>query len=188
MGKIDRIEDRVNSIILYHKIVPRYPFYILSILQTFEEFMPQNIQITAYGHCYQALITAQLIRVGIRTEDLDSLFNFLTCFAFEVFKRGDELSQEQFVQFFKDYENKYVIKKTLVNRLTNGCPSMIRTHRGTYQFHYPFIYYFFLGNFFARNYEEHKDLIEKLAEKSYMQNNANILIFHYSSCTRWYSD
>lgn len=60
-GEIDQIEDRLNSIILHNRIVPRYPFYILSILQTFEAFMPQSLHITAYGHCYQALITAQLI-------------------------------------------------------------------------------------------------------------------------------
>ena len=41
-GKIDQIEDRLNSIILHSRIVPRYPFYILSILQTFEAFMPQR--------------------------------------------------------------------------------------------------------------------------------------------------
>lgn len=85
-GKIDQIEDQLNSIILHNRIVPRYPFYILSILQTFEAFMPQSLQITAYGHCYQALIVAQLIKIGISKEDIDSSLNFLSHFAFEVFR------------------------------------------------------------------------------------------------------
>ncbi len=175
-GKIDQIEDRLNSIILHSRIVPRYPFYILSILQTFEAFMPQSLQITAYGHCYQALITAQLISIGIRKEDIDSSLNFLSYFAFEVFKRG-ECSQVQFEHFLKGYKEQYIIKTNVVNRLTNHNSSIIRNHKGRYEFNYPYIYYFLLGNFFARNYEAHKNLIEEITEKNYLRDNAYILIF-----------
>ena len=43
-SNVDRIEDRVNSIILTDKIVPRYPFFVLCILQTFEAYMPVGLQ------------------------------------------------------------------------------------------------------------------------------------------------
>lgn len=176
-GMIDQIEDRLNSIILHNRIVPRYPFYILSILQTLEAFMPQSLQITAYGHCYQALITAQLISRGVQKENIDSSFNFLTHFAFEIFKGRDGCSQDQFEQFLENYEAQYIIKDSVVNRLVDSNSSIIRTINGKYQFYYPFIYYFFLGNFFARHYKEHQELIGKIAEKSYLQDNAYILIF-----------
>ena len=176
-GQIDQIEDRLNSIILHNRIVPRYPFYILSILQTLEAFMPQSLQITAYGHCYQALITAQLISRGIQKEDIDSSFNFLTHFAFEIYKRRDGCSQDQFEQFLENYQAQYIIKESVVNRLVDSNSSIIRTHKGKHQFYYPFIYYFFLGNFFARNYKVHEELIGEIAEKSYLQDNAYILIF-----------
>lgn len=48
---------------------------------------------------------------------------------------------------------------------------------GKHQFSYSFVYYFFLGNFFARNYEEHKVALEQIAEKSYLRDNRYILIF-----------
>lgn len=176
-GKIDQIEDSLNSIILHNRIVPRYPFYILSILQTFEAFMPENFQITAYGHCYQALITAQLISTGIQKEDIDSSLNFLSCFAFEIFKRKGEFSQNQFEQFLKEYNEQYIIKESVVNRLKNNKSSIIRIHRDRYEFNYPFSYYFQLGNFFARNFEKYKNLIEEIVEKSYLLDNAYILIF-----------
>ena len=35
-GMVDQIEDRVNSIVISNRIVPRFPFYVLSILQTYE--------------------------------------------------------------------------------------------------------------------------------------------------------
>lgn len=176
-GKIDQIEDRLNSIILHNKIVPRYPFYILSILQTFEGFMPQNLQITAYGHCYQALITAQLLNIGIQKEDIDSSLTFLSYLAFQIFKRRGECSQDQFEQIIIDYKGQYIVKESVVNRLMNNDSSILRSYNGGYKFNYPFIYYFLLGNFFARNYEIYKDLIEEIAEKSYLKDNAYILIF-----------
>ena len=176
-GKIDQIEDSLNSIILHNRIVPRYPFYILSILQTFEAFMPQDLRITAYGHCYQSLITAQLINIGVDKEDIDSCFNFLTYFAFEIFERQNECSREQFEHFVKDYKTQYIIKDGVVNRLVHNDSAIIRTHKGSHEFNYPYIYYFFLGHFFARNYRVHENLIEQIAEKSYLQDNAYILIF-----------
>ena len=35
-GKIDQIEDQLNTVILHNRVVPRYPFYVLSILQSLE--------------------------------------------------------------------------------------------------------------------------------------------------------
>lgn len=176
-GKIDQIEDRLNSIILHNKIVPRYPFYILSILQTFEGFMPQNLRITAYGHCYQALITAQLINIGIQGEDIDSSLTFLSYLAFQIFKRKGECSKDQFEKLLIDYKDQYIIKESVVNRLTNNNSSILRNYNGGYKFNYPFIYYFLLGSFFARNYETYKDLIGEIAGKNYLKDNAYILIF-----------
>ena len=62
-GYVDQVENRVNSTIISDKIVPRYPFFVLSILQTYEAFMPDNMRITSYGHCYYVLILANLGRV-----------------------------------------------------------------------------------------------------------------------------
>ena len=175
-GKIDLIEDRLNSIILHSRIVPRYPFYILSILQTFEAFMPQNLQITTYGHCYHALIVAQLLKIEINKEDIDSSLNFLTALSYEIYKER-EFTQIQFDRFLNEYNENYLIKTSVVSRLMNHNSSIIRSREGRYEFSYPFVYYFLLGNYFARNYQAQLDTIEQITEKSYLKDNAFILIF-----------
>ena len=70
-GVVDHIENHVNSIVISNKIVPRYPFFILSILQTYEAFMPTELSITSYGHCYHVLIVASLMKAGISRDDND---------------------------------------------------------------------------------------------------------------------
>lgn len=175
-GEIGRIEDNLNSIIHNNKIVPRYPFYILSILQTYEGFMPQDLRITAYGHCYQALITAQLLKCGIQKDDIDSAFNFLTYFAFDIFSSQKDYTEASFKDFVQEYSERFVITETVVNRLKRGGIIVVDAS-GKHQLSYSFVYYFFLGNFFARNYEEQKNTLEQLAEKSYLRDNRYILIF-----------
>ncbi len=175
-GEIDRIEDNLNSIIHNNKIVPRYPFYILSILQTYEGFMPQDLRITAYGHCYQALITAQLLKCGIKKDDIDSAFNFLTHFAFHIFDNKEDCLQVTFSSFVKEYQERFIVNPGVINRLKKGGIIVVDPH-GNHQLSYSFVYYFFLGNFFASNYEQHKTTLEQMAEKSYLRDNRYILIF-----------
>lgn len=176
-GEIDQIEDKLNSIIHNNKIVPRYPFFILSILQTYEGFMPQNTRITAYGHCYQALITAQLInKCGIQKEDIDSAFNFLTHLAHDIFSSQRNYSEIEFDKFVQSYGDNFVINNSVANRLKKGGVIAIDQH-GKFQFPYSFVYYFFLGNFFALNYKQNKNTVDQLAEKSYLRDNRYILIF-----------
>ncbi len=177
-GVIDQIEDRLNSIIHHSRIVPRYPFYILSILQTYEAFMPQGLQITAYGHCYQSLITANLIGSEIHGDDIDSSFNFLGHLSNEMLRNNsDSCSQREFDDFLNKYEAQYIVKTTTVARLTKDTKSILRKTNDCYSFRYAFAYYFFLGYYLARNSANCKRLIEDLIEKSYIKKNAFVLIF-----------
>ena len=70
-GFVDQVEDHVNSIIISNKIVPRYPFFVLSILQAYEGFMPKNLSIASYGHCYQVLVISNIVKSGISHADND---------------------------------------------------------------------------------------------------------------------
>ena len=87
-GFVDQIEKHVNSIIISNKIVPRYPFFVLSILQTYEAFMPTDLSITSYGHCYHVLIVASLIKAGISSKDNDinTCLNFAEELAFKIYQ------------------------------------------------------------------------------------------------------
>ena len=97
-GYVDQIEDRVNSIIISEKIVPRYPFFILSILQTYEAYMPSNMRITSYGHCYYVMILANLIKAGIpRSDDaINACLHFAENLAFRIYQ-----SEEPFAKFVR---------------------------------------------------------------------------------------
>ena len=185
-GMIDQMEDKINSIIINNRIVPRYPFYILTILQLGEGFMPQDLNITAYGHCYYILILAHLLKSGIQKEDseINSCINFASHFAFYIYKRDHNrptVTDKEFEDFLNDYKTKYVIKSSTIKRLQNIEYGIIRE----WKFKNPYIYYYFLGKHLSDNSANCKDIIDAMAEESYVTTNRLTLIFliHHSHDT-----
>ena len=177
--RVDRLERDVNLIIQENRIVPRFPFFVLSILQTYEALMPQRMDITAYGHCYQALITAQLAAEGIEAGDIDSAHKVLTEIAYAVFERTEHFGvpSVKLTDFLEVYTDEYIVRPSVVERLHKGGRLLRLDDDGECTFKYGFVYYFFLGKYIAGNYLRAKSIIERLCEHSYRRENAYTLIF-----------
>jgi GTPase SAR1 family protein len=183
-GRVDKIENNINSIIIHNKILPRYPFFILSILQTYEAFMPQNIEITAYGHCYYALILAHLVKSGIEPKDesISACFNYARNLAFEIFDKGPSsltISSEQLKDFDERYNEKYLISNSLINRLRGRYGILRLTPNGEMSFSLSYSYYYFLGGYLSKHYNENRvsEIVSEIIENSHKKNNSTTLIF-----------
>ena len=178
-GAVDKIEDGVNSIIISNKIVPRYPFYVLSILQTYEGFLPDNITISSFGHCYHALIVAKLVkaRVSQKDSDINACFNFAEKLSYSIYqsKMGRENRNESdFVEFVRNYRDSYIISDSTLNRMKHEKYGLI-SREGN--FRATFMYFFFLGRYFAKAQSRHEEEIVKLCEDSHVRTNRLILLF-----------
>ena len=177
-GVVDRVEGHVNSIIISDKIVPRYPFYVLSILQTYEGYMPTNMSITSYGHCYYVLIVANLIRSGISKtdDDVNACFNFAEHLAFEIYRHREQHADVgfDFNAFLAKYNKRFFINKSIVNRLNHPSYGLIGRD-GTFRTEY--MYYYFLGKFLAGNNKEGNPVISAMCEDSYREANHLTLLF-----------
>lgn len=175
-GLVDQIENRVNSI-MTNKIVPRYPFYVLSILQTYEGFMPSNLSITSYGHCYQVLIIATLRKAGISEHDneINACFNFAEHLAFKIYRTEKHIKDVlNFDEFVKEYKREFVIRESTLNRLKDHRYGLI-SQEGYFKATY--MHYFFLGKYLSKNRQEHQEMIEHICEKSYLDPNYLTLLF-----------
>ncbi len=174
-GRIDRLEDLVNSVVISNKIVPRYPFYVLSIMQTQEAFMPSDLDITSYGHCYYALIVANLVKSGISKSggEIESCLNFSEMLAYWLYTQTSD-SGSQFSQFINEYKRDYVITEATLNRIT-GSEYGIISNDGTFKTSFMFL--FFLGRYIAKNRDTTSDLVERACKDISLDNNDMILLF-----------
>lgn len=177
-GRIDQVEEDVNSIITYKKIVPRYPFYVLSILQTYEGFIPDDLTITSYGHCYQVLILTNLQEAGIPYNDnaINTCYNFAEELAFNLYRHTEMHDQTNFdfEGFVEKYNKEYVIPSHILNRLTKSDFGIINNDGS---FKHSYMYYFFLGRYLSRRDGKNEDLIKEMCEHSYVTANYLTLLF-----------
>ena len=186
-GEIDRIENRVNSIIIDERILPRYPFFVLAILQTYEAYMPTGMAITAYGHCYHALIVARLVRAGIsnRDSDINVCFNFAEHLALAQYRHEQNQSEEpfDFVRFIKGYKERYFISTVVINRLKHNEFGLI-TDDGN--FRTPYMRYYFLGRHLASNIDSSQPVINEMCDAIHVASNHFTLLFaiHHSTDAR----
>jgi len=182
---IDQMERQVNSIIM-NRIVPRYPFFVLSILQTYEAFMPKDIEITAYGHCYYALIVAQILRLKISSDQIDACFNFLSWFAHAMHHSSHEdnlVSEGEYETLLREYRDTYVINNSTVNRLFDESSPILFRRDNLVGFCWSYSYFFFLGRYLSEHYQENSEMIDSMIENSYVNDNSLSIIFiiHHSS-------
>lgn len=183
-NEIDNLEREVNSIILDKNIIPNTPFYILTIIQSYETFMPQDFQITSYGHCYYAIIYAQLSNIGLSQSDIDDAFNYFTLLSNFIYKKETQnnwsLVCEEYEDFKIEYKKDYLISDGLIARLEDCSCLILNIKNNSVSFTYPFIFYYFLGKYIASN--KCQQTIENLCERIYKRDFANILIFtiHHS--------
>lgn len=179
-AQIDAIERNINAIVINNNILPRYPFFILSILQTYEIFMPNEIEITAYGHCYNALIMAHLIKSGVdrKDESLNGCFNFASHLAFFIHQNGinQSISLAEYEGFKESYQVEFIIRDSLVNRIS-ATSGIVRIVGDRVSFSLPYSYFFFLGRHLATTYKANHKHVEKMIEKSYFRENTLSLIF-----------
>ena len=181
-GFVDQVDSTVNAIIA-DKIVPRYPFFVLSIVQTYEGFIQEEIKITAYGHCYYVLIISSLIKSGIEKTDINACFNFAQQLAFAIYEHKESkfknFTHDDFELFVENYLESYHIAEHLINRMKHGEYGIISNEVG---FRIPFMYYYFLGKFLSKSGEKQRHVIDNMCQNSQFYGNHLTLLFviHHS--------
>lgn len=186
---IDSTTELVDSAlgrILGSGIMPAYPFFILSIISTYETFeKPLDQEITSQGYCYQALIYLYLRKQGVKSDEIDTYINFLTEIAFYFYdKKLNELSKDDFEDFMKIYLGKFNLPIETDELLTNLQKTNIITldSFNNCSFSYSYLYYFFVGKYFAEHIDENKPKINQIINNLHKNENAYIAIFisHHS--------
>ncbi len=179
---LDKTNEALRMVqqFLGKEYIPPYPIYILSLLLSSTKMVGQNYSQTAYGHCYDAIITCALLS-QVRDEDVSQYRNFLKHFAFYKFiKKMESLSEEELREFYEGYKDKFIItsyetcKKVLINAGLLVCEDDCY-----YKFGYKYVYYFTVAEYISGiiNSVEGKHIIQELCNEIESEEVANILIF-----------
>lgn len=177
--RIDDVETIVNSVI-GKQLVPEHPIYLLILLQSCEQHRHGEIQNSGLSYYYQYLITKSLGEVGVKPIELDEHFNYLSILAWN-YKQAD-LKEMDIVALDvanRDFSDRFVTVD-LSERLALLTRARILMKRGDcYSFTYPYIYYFFVGRYLARNLEQPdiKNWVEDACKRLYLRDRAQAIMF-----------
>ena len=84
-SKMELVDAALGKIIS-KGIMPSFPFFILSFISNYDTVnKPLDQNITSQGYFYQSLIYIYLRKEGVKNDDFDTYFNFLTELAFFFF-------------------------------------------------------------------------------------------------------
>ena len=132
-----------------------------------------DIPLTSFGHCYYVLIVAHLVKSGVsrKDEDINACFNFLEHLSYWIFADvdTDEDSQNEMDEFILNYRGQYYVSDSLINRLRHPEYGIL-TEQG--KFRRKYMYYYFLGRFFANAKDAQRDTIQRLCKDNHIKDTA----------------
>ncbi len=189
--KNDEAQQVFNTII-GRNYVPSYPIFLLIILQAIEAGNPHELEESSFGYYYQYLIYDSLSKVVHKNEEMEGYYNFLSDFAYYVFKTGSyEISIDKFRDFHTNYCSEYAISNIseelinfdllISNLITAG---MIEDPSGIYKIKFAYIFNFFVARYLANNLNnrEIREEISNMCKRIYIEQYADIIMFltHHS--------
>lgn len=175
----DEFKIKLNSIIRKN-IVPPKPVYVLILLQMFEAYSKQNLELTSYGHCYQQLVYQSLSNAKVPNNEFGKYINVLTELAWEIHLNNGGLISSNLSVFFEKYQDMYlsVDWEVIVDKLMSN--SILINKDNKICFKYPYIFYFFTAKKIAESYSKDESIqleFKKLLSMLHKENYANILVF-----------
>lgn len=188
-AKTELVDSALGKII-GKGIMPSYPFFILSFISNYDTVnKPLDQNITSQGYFYQSLIYIYLRKEGVKNDDFDTYFNFLTELAFFYFeKEKTVINSIEFEKYLEVYESNFNLTISINELIKNLKKTNILQldGLGNYSFKYSYIYYFFAAKYFADNTSEQSKTIDKILANLHLDEYAYIAIFisHHDKNTK----
>lgn len=177
--QIHDIENVVN-IVVGRNLVPAQPFYLLILLQSSSQHQQSELKNSSFADYYQYLMTGNLKKSGIKRDQYDELFNYLSNLAWYFREQEVAEASKNELRQFNDVYSELIYKVDLEPRLQLLIDaSLIKQRANYFSFAYPYVYFFFLGRYLAKNLHkpEIKSVVTKWCSELNRTNNAHAILF-----------
>lgn len=191
VGMIDRAESMLTAVI-GKNIVPSTPLFLLTILQSIEAGSAGELQNSALGDYYLFLILNSLERLRVPRENFGEIRNYCAHLSWFFERQPDKRASEtEFKQFHTVFTDKHALAISFEQRKKLLADAgMLENKDGAYKFRYPYIAYFFVGQYLHEHIddEEVQTFIRNACRTLHRKDSANSVLFlsHHSRDTRVY--
>ncbi|QDQ88134.1 hypothetical protein FMZ60_11430 [Alcaligenaceae bacterium SJ-26] len=176
---IDKWEKDLTAAV-GRQFVPAVPIYLLTLLQSIESGKTADLQNSAFGHYYQYLVTSSLQNVGIEREQWNEVMNYCANLAWNFYSSNwKQISEKKFEEFNSEFSKEFTPVSFERRKKNLNAANILTKIDGDWEFKYPYLYYFFLGQYISdRIHEvEVEKIIKQLCKDLHLRDNANVLLF-----------
>jgi predicted MPP superfamily phosphohydrolase len=168
------------SSVLSKGLVPKYPIYVMILLQGIETGHSNQLENSALGQYYEYLILHALSPV-ISKDSLKEALNYCEQFAWYLHStHQDRLRDTELRQFHSQFERTHDVEIDFEKRKKTLIQGKIWMDvQGHICFRYQYTYFFFLGRYLARNFgeQEVRALADSYAESLHVRDHGNTMLF-----------
>ncbi|MBF8179796.1 STAND family AAA ATPase [Herminiimonas contaminans] len=180
MANIDKWEKDLTTAV-GRQFVPAVPIFLLTLLQSIEAGRSTDLKNSAFGHYYHFLITSSLNEIGIDREQWAEVFNYCSTLAWYMYSSETHHVLDSHMRgFTEQYKTEYAAEVSYERRIRDLSKAGIVTQRdGALCFKYPYLYFFFVGQYIGDRIHEPdmENEIDRLCSDMHLRENANILLF-----------
>jgi hypothetical protein len=184
-GRSPEPVSKLISDVLAKGLVPKYPLYVLILLQGVEAGQANVLEDSALGQYYEYLILHKL-QESINQDSLKEVLNYCEHFSWYVYQRQrDRVSDADLRKFHSEFETSHAVEIRFHQRKQSLVDTTIWVEADDeVRFRYPYTYFFFLGRYLARHFNEPeiRALARTFAAALHVRENGNALLFmaHHS--------
>lgn len=146
--------ERVINPIFDNRVFPSYPFWVISVLQLSSATQFEgNATGASYGYIHNELITKQLRETGYPSDEIGKTYTVLGRIAYSIYKKESPVFDiSEFSEISREYSERYGVRldREDLSKLLKA--HIFKADNGSYRFTYPYLYYFFVAQFYAEKF------------------------------------
>jgi hypothetical protein len=162
--------------------MPRFPFFLLIVLQQIETVRNGATLVTngSHGHLFEALIVQALNRF-VHVHDIGLTHDFLARLALSLWRRSDiSISGVEIEAVSREFLERKLVALRLPDLLREPNEAkVLRTSPEGTSFRYDYLYYFYLARWVGSNIEsaEAIAIMERLVTNIHTEQSVNVIMF-----------
>lgn len=180
LPEVEALRKRLDSI-LCDDVVPKTPFFLLTILQSISETPNADLSKSALGYYYEFLLTNGLIKAEVPSDQLTKYHSFFTELAFLLLSKGrTNLTETELRVFFHRLVDEYELRLGWEQMIKVGRNArVLGTRDDVFCFYYSYQFLFYAGKALAKRVDNGSgiELFRHLLARSYNIDIANIILF-----------
>lgn len=172
---------KLVDLLLGRDLVPRTPFYVLSLLSALRDARQPTADLGSLGYLYDLLVRTSLAKAAKSPELMSTLDQFLADLAHSMYTSGRTwLTRDDFAARCDEYASRYLIefdRRTSEQILTQALILRFEADHVIFRYHY--LYYFFVAKYFSQRLSspEVQSEVRRLSTQMDRSAQSNILAF-----------